>query len=228
MIVDRRLLPHLDWGTIAALIALMTIGLASIYSARWDFVHHRAGREFWIQLYACGLSLGVFFICLLVDYRTLAQRSLFLYGGLVLLLLYVTFFGVVRNGSRRWIDFGPINLQPSEFARIVMALTLAAYFAGVQRLGQSVKDMAIGAASILAKVERDAAMVAWDRIFPQYGLASHKGYYTPEHLAALAEHGPTSLHRFSFEPVRASSRYRQWTGYPLEHGPEQGELFACP
>jgi rod shape determining protein RodA len=149
MIVNRRLLPHLDWGTIAALIALMAIGLASIYSARWDFVHHRAGREFWIQLYACGLSLLVFFVCLLVDYRTLAQRSLFLYGGLVLLLLYVTFFGSVKNGSRRWIDFGPVNLQPSEFARIVVALTLAAYFAGVQRLGQSIKEMAIGAAFLI-------------------------------------------------------------------------------
>src|SRR3954471_13639921 len=107
MIVDRRLLPHLDWATIAALMALMAIGLASIYSARWDFVHHRAGREFWIQLYACGLSLVVFFVCLLVDYRTLAQRSLFLYGGLVLMLLYVTFFGSVKNGSRGLVCFGP-------------------------------------------------------------------------------------------------------------------------
>ncbi len=86
----------------------------------------------------------------------------------------------------------------------------------------------IAAASILAKVERDAALTAWDRVFPQYGFASNKGYYTPDHLTALAEHGPTSLHRFSFEPVRAASRHRQWTGYPLEQGPEQGELFACP
>jgi rod shape determining protein RodA len=145
LIVDRRLLPHLDWGTIAALIALMAIGLASIYSAKWDFVHQRPGREFWIQLYAAGISLVAFLICLLVDYRTLAQRSLILYGALILLLLYVTFFGSIKNGSRRWIDFGPVNLQPSEFARIVMSLTLAAYFSGVQKLGQSVKDIVIGA-----------------------------------------------------------------------------------
>lgn len=145
MIVDRRLLPHVDWATIAALLALMTIGLASIYSAKWDFVHQRAGREFWIQLYAVGISLTGFALCLLIDYRTLAQRSLFLYAGLVALLLYVAFFGSIKNGSRRWIDFGPVNLQPSEFARIVMSLVLAAYFAGVQRLGKSIKDIAIGA-----------------------------------------------------------------------------------
>jgi len=78
----------------------------------------------------------------------------------------------------------------------------------------------IAAASILAKVERDACMCAWDRVFPEYGLASHKGYFAPEHLRALDEHGPTSLHRFSFEPVRERCRHLLWAGYP-----EQGELF---
>jgi ribonuclease HII len=59
----------------------------------------------------------------------------------------------------------------------------------------------IAAASILAKVERDRMMCEWDAIFPAYGLASHKGYSTPKHLAALREHGPSPLHRQSFAPV---------------------------
>ena len=59
----------------------------------------------------------------------------------------------------------------------------------------------IAAASILAKVERDQLMREWDPIFPEYGLASHKGYSTPRHLAALREYGPTPLHRQSFAPV---------------------------
>ena len=59
----------------------------------------------------------------------------------------------------------------------------------------------IAAASILAKVERDRMMCEWDAIFPEYGLAAHKGYSTPQHLAALREHGPTPLHRQSFAPV---------------------------
>jgi len=59
----------------------------------------------------------------------------------------------------------------------------------------------IAAASILAKVERDRMMCEWDVVFPQYGLASHKGYSTPKHLAALRELGPTPLHRQSFAPV---------------------------
>ena len=59
----------------------------------------------------------------------------------------------------------------------------------------------IAAASILAKVERDRMMCEWDAVFPAYGLASHKGYSTPQHLAALREHGPSPLHRQSFAPV---------------------------
>jgi len=59
----------------------------------------------------------------------------------------------------------------------------------------------IAAASILAKVERDRMMCEWDAVFPAYGLASHKGYSTAKHLAALRELGPTPLHRQSFAPV---------------------------
>lgn len=60
---------------------------------------------------------------------------------------------------------------------------------------------AISAASILAKVARDAEMALLDARYPGYGFASHKGYCTPEHLAALRSLGPCEIHRRSFEPV---------------------------
>jgi ribonuclease HII len=60
---------------------------------------------------------------------------------------------------------------------------------------------AISAASILAKTARDAEMTHLDRRFPGYGFANHKGYSTPEHLAALKVFGPCEIHRRSFEPV---------------------------
>jgi len=65
-------------------------------------------------------------------------------------------------------------------------------------------SVSIAAASIIAKVERDRRMVEWHEVYPQYGLAQHKGYATPEHLAALRAHGPSPHHRFSFAPVRDS------------------------
>ncbi|MCU1329616.1 MAG: RNase [Bryobacterales bacterium] len=60
---------------------------------------------------------------------------------------------------------------------------------------------AIAAASILAKVHRDQMMRTWDQFYPEYGLASHKGYHAPEHVAALRKYGPTPQHRLSFFPV---------------------------
>jgi ribonuclease HII len=64
------------------------------------------------------------------------------------------------------------------------------------------RSISIAAASILAKTHRDARMEEWDSVYPQYGLARHKGYATPDHLEALRLHGPTPLHRYSFAPVR--------------------------
>ncbi|HTM51382.1 MAG TPA: ribonuclease HII [Bryobacteraceae bacterium] len=77
---------------------------------------------------------------------------------------------------------------------------------------------AIAAASIIAKVTRDACMCEWDAVFPAYGLARHKGYSTPEHSGALLSHGPTPLHRLSFEPVRCHSLF------PVE-SEQQMDLF---
>ena len=62
----------------------------------------------------------------------------------------------------------------------------------------------IAAASILAKVHRDRLMIAHHQRWPVYGFDRNKGYGTPAHLAALAEHGPCPIHRRSFRPVRSS------------------------
>lgn len=62
--------------------------------------------------------------------------------------------------------------------------------------------LSVAAASVVAKVVRDRIMERLDRVWPDYGFARHKGYGTPEHLAALDHFGPCPLHRFSFAPVR--------------------------
>jgi ribonuclease HII len=64
-------------------------------------------------------------------------------------------------------------------------------------------SLSIAAASVIAKVHRDALMRELDLVHPGYGLASHKGYGTPEHRRALKEHGPCALHRRTFAPVQA-------------------------
>lgn len=70
-------------------------------------------------------------------------------------------------------------------------------------IGGDASHECISAASILAKVARDAGMREMDEIYPGYGFAQHKGYGTAIHLAALKIHGVTPIHRRSFAPVRA-------------------------
>jgi len=69
-------------------------------------------------------------------------------------------------------------------------------------VGGDLQEACIGAASILAKVERDRQMLEWHDLYPQYNFAKHKAYGTAEHLAALKEHGVSPIHRKSFRPVR--------------------------
>jgi ribonuclease HII len=63
-------------------------------------------------------------------------------------------------------------------------------------------SFSIAAASVLAKVTRDRLLLEFDRRWPEYGFAAHKGYGTPEHLAALRRHGPCPVHRRSFAPLK--------------------------
>jgi ribonuclease HII len=81
----------------------------------------------------------------------------------------------------------------------------------------------IAAASIVAKVERDRIITAWDPVFPMYGLASNKGYSTPHHLTALREHGPSPLHRQSFAPVWSAPVPQEVLSFMLEEATQDAE-----
>lgn len=85
-------------------------------------------------------------------------------------------------------------------------------------IGGDARDRTIMAASILAKVARDARMRELHAQHPQYGFDRHKGYPCPEHLSALRAHGPCPQHRRSFAPVRAA----------LAAVPVQAELPGLP
>jgi ribonuclease HII len=86
----------------------------------------------------------------------------------------------------------------------------------------------IAAASIIAKVERDRMVREWDPVFPLYGLATNKGYYTRKHVAALRQYGPSPLHRQSFEPVWNSASPQEVLEFMLgEAAPaEEGDVLA--
>jgi len=108
----------------------------------------------------------------------------------------------IYQASRQAMTEAVLHLSlPPDFL-LVDALHLDLLIEQQPLIKGDARSVSIAAASILAKVERDLLMQACDREFPQYGLASNKGYATAGHLAALREYGPSPLHRFSFAPVR--------------------------
>ena len=139
---ERRLYHHIDWLLIGAVLAICAIGLAMIYSTTGG-----AGRVYWTQVYALGLGPGR-------DggspsASTIARSPTSRTGSIsamMVLLVGVLFFGSVRGGSRRWIDLGPFNLQPSEFAKAALALMLAKMLGEERRPALTNNDLFIAAA----------------------------------------------------------------------------------
>jgi rod shape determining protein RodA len=138
---ERRLYFHVDWAMLGAVLALAMIGLTQIYSATGG-----SSSIYHTQIYGIILGLIALVLCLSIDYRSLGDKSHFIYIAVVLLLAYVLFFGAVRGGSRRWIDLGVFNLQPSEFAKATLALVLAKYFGDSRRGAPTRSDLLIAGA----------------------------------------------------------------------------------
>ena len=118
--LERRLYFHIDWLLIVAIAALCAIGLAMIFSTTGG-----ATRLYWTQTYAVAIGIVAMVAAMSIDYRSLADKSHLFYIGLVLSLIAVMLFGSKQMGAQRWIDLGFFNLQPSEFAKAVIALVLA-------------------------------------------------------------------------------------------------------
>ena len=130
---------------VGAILALCLIGLAQIYSSTYN-QQSGVSSIFYTQIWAILLGVIGLLVALSIDYRSLADKSHFLYIGILALLIGVLLFGVVRGGSRRWIDLGPMNLQPSEFAKATLALVLAKFFGENRRGGVGRTDFLIAAA----------------------------------------------------------------------------------
>jgi rod shape determining protein RodA len=127
-VFERRLYHHVDWGLLIAVLTLCAVGLAQIYSATggWTGIVQT-------QIYGIAIGMIALLVMLSIDYRSLADKSHLIYVAILGLLLYVLLFGAVRGGSRRWIDLGSFNIQPSEFAKAALALVLAKFFGESRR-----------------------------------------------------------------------------------------------
>lgn len=121
----------LDWFTIILYLLLVSAGAVSIYAASYDFDNASmfdftefSGKQFlWI-----GLSLFIGCVILLLDYRIYEAYAYPIYGVVILILIATIFLAPDIKGSRSWLVFGPVSLQPAEFGKFATALALSKLF----------------------------------------------------------------------------------------------------
>ncbi len=116
----RKHLLKFDWLLFLVTLALLAIGVIFIWSASSKHYAHK--QILWITV-----GLAIFIVLLRFDYIKIVRYSYFYYFVGLCTLITVLLFGVSVRGSRRWLDFGPVSFQPSEFIKVLLILTLAKY-----------------------------------------------------------------------------------------------------
>ena len=129
--LNRRLLRNLDWTLIGVTVLLLLLSLVVIGSA--THINNPSEERYWFVqrqgLFAI-LNLVLIVGLLNFDYRSLGRLAQPLYGFNLVLLLAVMFVGQSALGAQRWIQVGPISLQPSEFSKLIMIIALAKLLEG--------------------------------------------------------------------------------------------------
>ena len=133
----RRYWRNFDWPLLVAALLLVVFGFFVIYSASHARLAAAGDDPFhFVKRQAFGSLVGLvaMTIAFLIDYRMLRRYSKLLYAGNLGLLVAVLFFGAAIFGSQRWFRVGPMSIQPSEIAKIVIIIVLAHYMEAEDRL----------------------------------------------------------------------------------------------
>ncbi len=126
--LDRRLVKNFDWLLFLIILALVGISMANMYSATC-FIKGAGGAKIF-KRHVCwyAISLTIFFIMLTFDYHILKKWGYHIYLVSIFLLLLVLIWGKITAGSQRWFRLGIISFQPSELAKLSVAIVLSHFF----------------------------------------------------------------------------------------------------
>lgn len=127
LVIRKRALP-LDGRLLVGTFGLITLGLVTLYSAAGGPHVEGLPREFVLQAIWMGFGLVLFVIAAWLDPRHYERLSYPIWGGVTTLLALVPLIGIARKGSRRWLDLGPLYLQPSELMKLALVLAMARWF----------------------------------------------------------------------------------------------------
>lgn len=123
--LDARLWRRYDWSLLAAVITLIALGVAMIFSATRNEGSPAVERAWLDQAITAIVGLMVLMIFSILDYTLLRSFTVPMYVGVVLMLALVLVIGVERQGARRWFSLGGFDLQPGELAKLVITIVLA-------------------------------------------------------------------------------------------------------
>ncbi len=120
--INRKNIENFDFQLLLAIILISVIGIAIIYSASAS-----KHGTYYLVMQSIWLIVGLFVMAVVIffDYRDFKGIVYLIYGANLALLLFVIFFGASSKGAQRWIDLGFFRLQPSEFAKVAVIITLA-------------------------------------------------------------------------------------------------------
>ncbi|HBE07138.1 MAG TPA: rod shape-determining protein RodA, partial [Firmicutes bacterium] len=190
MRVDRRLLKNLDWALIAITLILIATGVVIVYSATRANPALTGGNPFAYarkQIIAAIIGIAMVIGLMTFDYH-LSERGYYaLYFLNLLLLIAVLLFGKEVNGAKSWFHIGPLGIQPSEFAKIFLILTLARHLSQKDSLSSFFDLISafvhIGVPLLLILLQPDlgTAMVLVAILFGMLYLAGAR----PKHLGAI-------------------------------------------
>ncbi len=128
---DRRLVKYFNWRFLLLILLLSATGLLALYSASGAGGDPHQKVIYYKQLIWFGIGFLLMAVSFFFDYKMLEKWAYPLYGGCLVLLMWVLLFGRYVSGSRRWIDLGPASFQPSEVAKIAVIIVLARYYSKV-------------------------------------------------------------------------------------------------
>jgi len=126
---DRRLILSFDWILLGITFMLGTAGIVTVYSAVTAGFQDTPDILYFKQLTWYGAGFIVMITAFSVDYRQFERFAYMIYFLCISLLTAVLFFGKYVSGSRRWLAFGPVSIQPSEMVKVAIVIILARYYA---------------------------------------------------------------------------------------------------
>lgn len=153
LMVDRRLITHFDGLLLLTTLSILGLGTMTVYSATYDASTATHTSHAWRQATVGTVGLLGLLVAVFFDYRKLERYAFVLYALGLCLLIAVPLFGSMGGGSRRWLAFGPVTIQPSETMKLALIVLLARLFHHRSHPGGlRLRDLAIPTAVTMAPV----------------------------------------------------------------------------